>query len=260
MSYVNFGMSFVLQGVHHPKIAKRVAKNELLDGVFQIHVGNRQFVYLVKSVAIHSVPFSALYAAKGTIENKFILQMVFNGSAPCELHAQTESERETVYRVLQTIINNTLQSLDNNLTDKTVHKQAVVKKKGKTLSTRRILVLNTTRHCLLLFPDGKAIDQAAPKYHILLHHRVNILARKNKGLQLVGTYKNLWVAFRNREERGEWYTAVTAARLAAPPIVVPTLMEAPAFEPIVEFLPEQRQRKYIAANPASKGPSGPSAY
>jgi len=257
MSYVNFGMSFVLKGVHHPKIAKRVAKNQLLDGVFQVHIDNRQFVFFVKSVAIHSVPFSSLYDAPGNPENKFIVQMLFNGTYPIELHAQTESEREVVHRILQNIIAKTHLALEDRLQDKSVHKQATVKKKGKLLATRRIIVLNTFRHCLILFPGSEPIDQSAPKYHILLHHRVSILPRKRKSLQLTGTYKNMWVAFRSQEERDSWLSALNAARLPAP-IQQTIQTEDPLFEAHVDYFPQQRQRHYIPASVASSGRAGPS--
>lgn len=39
----------------------KVAKKELLDGVFQVDIGNRQFSFIVKAEVIHCIPFSSLY-------------------------------------------------------------------------------------------------------------------------------------------------------------------------------------------------------
>jgi len=258
MSFVNFGMSFVLKGIQNPKVAKRVAKRELLDGVFQIRLDHNQFIFLVKSEPIHTASFSALYDARGNPENKFILQMLFNGTYPCELHAQSEAEREAVHRILQNIISRTQVSVDDALQDKSVHKQATVKKKGKRLATKRVIILNTRRHCLLLFFDGK-VDQSIPSYHVLLHHKVSIHPRKDKSLQIVGTYKNLWLAFKTKDERDNWLAALNAA-LLPPPIVQQDMVQthAPAFEPFVNFLPDPRKRKYIPASIPSIARAGPS--
>jgi hypothetical protein len=117
MSFVNFGMSFVLKGLQNPKLAKQLAKRALLDGVFQIHIDNRQFVWLVKTDVIHTVSFSDLYDARGSTENKYILEMLFNGSFPCELHAQSEAEREIVHRILQCVIQKTTPTFEDKLLD-----------------------------------------------------------------------------------------------------------------------------------------------
>jgi len=255
MSYINFGVSFVLKGIQNPKIAKRVAKKELLDGVFQINIDAKQFLFLVKTEVIHTVSFSSLYDARGNPENKYVLQMLFNGSYPCELHAQSESERELVHRILQNIISKTALTIEEKLKDKSVHKQATVKKKGKVIATKRILILNTTRHALLVFYDGK-IDQTSPSYHILLHHKVGIHARKKKSLQIVGTYKNLWVAFKSQEERDSWLSALTSARI--PPPVQENPQTETTFDPFVNFQADPRKRKYIPPTPANKARAGPS--
>jgi len=255
MSYVNFGMSFVLKGIQHPKIAKRVAKKELLDGVFQIHLDSRQFAFLVKGDIIHTVSFSSLYDAQGNPENKYVILMLFNGSFPCELHAQNEAEREVVHRLFQNILAKTNLTLEDRLGDKTVHKQATVKKKGKMLSSKRAIILNTWRHCVIVFYEGR-VDQSAPSYHILLHHRVTIANRKRKSLQIIGTYKNLWIAFKNQEERDSWYQALTSAQL--PPPVVQIHNEPSMFEHIVSFDPEPRKRKYIPPSEKKSTFAGPS--
>jgi len=248
-------MSFVLKGLHNPKLAKQLAKKSLLDGVFQIHLDNRQFVWLVKTDVIHSVSFSDLYDARGSLENKFILEMLFNTTFPCELHAQSEAEREIVHRILQSIIQKATPTLEDRLQDKSVHKQATVKKKGKMMATKRVLVLNTWRHSISVFYNEN-FNQAAPSYHILMHHKVSIQPRKKKSLQIVGTYKNLWVAFKTPEERDSWLAELRSTQL--PPPAQQNIYDTPHFEPMVSFQAEPKRRKYIPAAISSSARAGPS--
>lgn len=246
----------MLKGLHNPKLAKQLAKKALLDGVFQINIDNRQFVYIVKSEVIHTVSFADLYDARGSLENKYILEMLFSNSFPCELHAQLESEREIVHQILQSVIFKTQLSLEEKLLDKTVHKQATVKKKGKRMASKRVVVLNTFRHCLIVFKTEN-FSHALPSYHILLHHKVSIHARKKKSIQIVGTYKNLWIAFKTQVERDAWLQALAATQIPAPTQhIIQT--EAPAFEAFVAYAPEKKQRKYIPASIPGVARAGPS--
>jgi len=258
MSFVNFGMSFVLKGLQNPKLAKQLAKKALLDGVFQINLDKGVFHYLVKTDVVHTVPFSNLYDVRGNLENKYILEMLFNGSFPCELHAQTAQEREVVHRILQCIVSKNQVTLEDKLGDKTVHKQATVKKKGKIMASKRVIVLNTWRHSVSVFYDEN-FSHELPSYHILIHHKVSIHPRKKKSLQIVGTYKNLWVAFKTQEERDSWLNALKATQLPAPVQEVMIQYEAPSFEAFVHYAPEARARKYIPAAIPGKARAGPSA-
>lgn len=257
MAFVNFGMSFVLKGLHNPKLAKQLAKRALLDGVFQIHLENRQFIWIVKTEVIHCVSFSDLYDARGNLENKYILEMLFNGTFPCELHAQSEAEREIVHRILQSVIQKAEPTLEDHLADKSVHKQATVKKKGKVMASKRVLVLNTWRHCISVFYNEN-YNQAAPSYHILLHHKVSINPRKKKSLQIVGTYKNLWVAFKTPGERDSWLSELKSIQLPAP--IQQIIYEPPSFEPMVKYAADPKKRQYITAPLPSLARAGPSPY
>jgi len=255
MSFINFGMSFVLKGLHIPKLAKQLAKRSLVDGVFQMHFDNRQFVWLVKTDVIHTVSFSDIYDARGMLENKFVLEMLFNSNYPCELHAQSEAEREIVHRILQSIIQKATPTIEDKLQDKTVHKQATVKKKGKRIASKRVIALNTWRHCVSVYYNEN-YSQAAPSYHILLHHKVSIQPRKKKSLQIVGTYKNLWVAFKTQEERDSWLTELKNTQL--PPPVVTMVYDSALFDPMVIYTAEPKKRKYIPASIPNRARAGPS--
>jgi hypothetical protein len=123
------------------------------------------------------------------------------------------------------------------------------------MATKRVLVLNTWRHCISVFYNEN-YNQAAPSYHILLHHKVSIHPRKQKSLQIVGTYKNLWVAFKTPEERDSWLNELKNTQLPAP--VQQFVYEAPMFEPMVNFAADPKKRKYIPASLPSVARAGPS--
>jgi hypothetical protein len=155
MSVLNFGMSFILKGVEHPtKISGKV----MIDGIFQINIPGRSFHFITKCRVIHSISFGELYDVRGHPDNLHILVMSFNNGYPCELHAQNEAERATVDRILQDILRKSDVVVDEKIRGNTIQKQAWVKKKGKVIATKRLLVKTVLiAHILLL--SGDAYDR-----------------------------------------------------------------------------------------------------
>jgi len=252
MSTLTFGMSFILREVvDNPKISAKV----MLDGLFQVNIPGRSFHFVTKCRVIHSISFGELYDVRGVPDNKFVLVMTFNNSYPCELHAQNETERETVNRILQDIVQKRNVDVDEKLRANSIQKQAWVKKKGKVMSTKRLLQLNNTRRSLIVY-KGEGAD-VLPSYHILLHNRVTIVPRKSKCIQIVGTYKNINVSFGTKELRNEWVEALQSAK--EPPIKFDAKLTAPMFDPVVHYLPGSTKRYPQAPHMAMKARAGPSA-
>jgi len=244
-------MSFILKGVQHPKINNK----ELVDGLFQIDIPGRTFHFVTKCQVVHSIGFGELYDARGSPDNRFVLTMLFNNSYPCELHAQNEAEREAVDRILRDIIRKLNIDLNEKLRNNSIQKQIWVKKKGKVIPTKRLLHLCNPRHTLIVFKDDN--EGTLPSYHILLHNRVTILPRKNKGIQIISTYKNLQLSFGSKEIRNEWLDALNGAKEPLP--TFDPAKTAPSFEPVVNFLPDTSVKRYPQPPHTTLARAGPSA-
>jgi len=250
MSVISFGMSFVLKGSQIPKLPNEV----LVDGVFQLDLSGKSFHFITKCQIVHSVGFHDLYDARGNMDNKFVILLLFNNNSPLELHAQTEQEREKVFSIFQDILRKSNNiSLDDALKNQSVQKQSWVKKKGKVMAAKRLLMLNTTRNSLIIFKAE--LTSALPSYFILLHNRVVIEARKQKEMQIIGTYKSLWISFPSQVVRDEWLNALNKAKQPLP--VFDANSTAPAFDPIVQFSADARGRQYPVSHfaVARAGPS-----
>jgi len=233
MSVLNFGMSFILREVvDHPKISSKV----MIDGLFQVDIPGKTFHFVTKCRVIHSISFGELYDVRGVPDNRYVLVMSFNNAYPCELHAQNEAERESVNRVLQDIKLKRNIDVEEKFRNNSIQKQAWVKKKGKVLSTKRLLHLNNVRRSLVVY-KGEG-DAVLPSYHILLHNRVTIVPRKSKCIQIVGTYKNIFVSFGSKDLRNEWLDSLQAAK--EPPIKFEAT--PPMFDPVVQYLPTATKR------------------
>jgi len=224
----------------------------MLDGLFQINIQSRTFHFITKCRVIHTIAFSELYDVRGVPDNRYVLVMSFNNSYPCELHAQNETEREVVNRILQDIIRNSNIDVDDKLRNNSIQKQLWVKKKGKVMSTKRLLHLNNARRSLLVY-KGEA-DNALPSYHILLHHRVTIAPRQAQCIQIIGTYKNLFLKFPSKDVRNEWLEALQAAKEPAPKFKA----DGYHFDPVVNFLPDNSSKRYPQPHMAIAR-AGPSA-
>jgi len=249
MSALNFGMSFILKEVvEHPKISAKV----MIDGLFQINIPSRTFHFITKCRVVHSISFTELYDVRGVPDNRYVLVMSFNNGYPCELHAQNETEREVVARILEDILRKSNVDVDEKLRNGSIQKQAWVKKKGKVMSTKRLLHLNNARRSLIVY-KGEG-ETALPSYHILLHHRVTIVPRQAQCIQIVATYKNLFVKFASKELRNEWLEALQAAKEAPPKFEA----NGPVFESHVNFLPDNSTKRYPQPHMAMAR-AGPSA-
>jgi len=246
---LNFGMSFVLKGVEHPaKISGKV----MIDGIFQINIPGRSFQFVTKCKVIHSISFGELYDIRGVPDNNHILVMSFNNGYPCELHAQNEAERATVDRILQDILRRSDIVVDDKIRGNTIQKQAWVKKKGKVIATKRLLHLNYGRRSLVIYKgDG---EDMLPSYHILLHHRVTLVPRQAKCIQIVGTYKNIFVKFSTKELRNEWLESMQMLKEPAPKFD----NNPPMFERHTNFMPDNSIKRYPQPHMALAR-AGPSA-
>jgi len=256
MSALNFGMSFVLKGVQHPKISSKT----MVDGLFQVDIAARTFRFITKCHVVHSVSFGELYDARGTPDNRYVLILLFNSNYPCELHAQNENEREIVARILQDVLRKSNIDVDEKLRSNSIQKQAWVKKKGKMMATKRLLHLNATRRCIVVYKgDASSPASPLPSYHILLHHRVTIVPRKNKCIQVVGTYKNILVSFQTKELRNEWLSALQASKEEPLPAALPDpYFSGPMFEPKVQYMHDVGPKRYPQPHMAVAR-AGPSA-
>lgn len=248
MGLLNFGMSFILKGVIDPKVSPK----SLVDGVFQIDLPGRSFHFVTKCRVVHSISFSELYDCRGVPDNKYVLVMSFNNGYPCELHAQNEGEKSTVEQILQDILRKNEPMVDEKLRHASVKKQAWVKKKGKMVSTKRLIQLVDNRRSLLVYKDEA--ESSLPSYHILLHHRVTIVPRQARDIQIIGTYKNIFVKFATKELRNEWLEALQTTK--EPPPVFSA--EAPPFEDHVDFSVPTPGKRYPTTGMALAR-AGPSA-
>jgi len=253
MSALNFGMSFVLKGIPHPKISSKT----MVDGLFQVDIPSKTFRFITKCAVVHSVSFVDLYDARGTPDNKYVLILLFNNNYPCELHAQNENEREIVARILQDVLRKSNIDIDEKLRNNSIQKQAWVKKKGKMMSTKRLLHLNTARRCIVVY-KSEASGETLPSYHILLHHRVTIVPRKTKSIQVVGTYKNIVVSFQTKEIRNEWLGALQAAKEEKAVTAPDPYFTGPMFEPKVQYMAAAQPKRYPQPHMAIAR-AGPSA-
>jgi len=246
MSVLNFGMSFILKGVD------TISGKVMIDGLLQINIPSRTFHFISKCRVIHSISFEELYDVRGVADNKYILVMSFNNGYPCELHAQNEAERATVDRILQDILRKGNIDIEGKMRENTIQKHAWVKKKGKVMATKRLLHLNPGRHSLIVYKGDS--EGALPSYHILLHHRVTIAPRQAKCIQIVGTYKNIFVKFSTKELRNEWLESMQALKEPPPKFDV----NPPMFEAHVNFMPDNSTKRYPQPHMAIAR-AGPSA-
>jgi len=249
MSVISFGVSFILQGIQHA----RLPHNQLIDGVLQIDIPGKVFHFITKCQIVHSCSFGDLKDVRGNVDNKYILIMLFANALPCELHAQSDIERDKVASLLQAVIKKSTLTVDDSLPSNSIQKQAWVKKKGKLLQARRLIMLNTARNSLIVLKTET--NDSLPSYFILLHHRVTIVSRKQTSIQIIGTYKSLWLSFPSAAFRDEWMTALKNAK-QSPPVFDP-ITTAPDFEPIIQFS-ESRSKRYPMGNMAIAR-AGPSA-
>jgi len=248
MGMLNFGMSFILKGVVDPKVSPK----SLVDGVFQVDLPGRTFHFITKCRVVHSISFGELYDVRGIPDNRYVLVMSFNNGYPCELHAQNEDERATVDRILQDILRKSEPVVDEKLRHASVKKQGWVKKKGKMMSTRRLIQLVDNRRTLIVYKDDA--ESSLPSYHILLHHRVTIVPRQAKKIQIIGTYKNIFVKFATKELRNEWLEALQTTKEAGPVFTA----EPPPFDDRVDFTAANYTKRYPQPHMALAR-AGPSA-
>jgi len=253
MVVVSFGMSYILKGVFHPLIKKK--HNLLIDGIIQIDLTARVLNFITKCQLIHQLNFNDLHDVKGNPDNKQIILLTFKSHSPCELHAQTEPEREVVFGIFLAIKQGINPTLDATLSMIAVDKQAWVKKRGKRLPSKRWLNLNRGRHCLIVYKEDSGA--ALPSYHILLHYKIQVMPVRKRRIHITGTYKQLRLSFPTEEDRDVWVELLRATKLPQP--MQEYIAPPEGFEPHTRYLPDANWRQYPTSPWNLVAKAGPSA-